>query len=323
MNNLQYSFATLLNKSLLLMTFSLTLVSCSMLPDSLSFSDVNLTQDAKERSSSKAQKDNTTQLTAELQSAVKEWEYLKPSITRLVNLETDLEYLLVQLSDANSTPMLEQAPVESFAPEPVESFAAEEAPTVDLASASPIMELKQNPSFAAVTNKQARNQLAGRPASDISRSVRNVTMDKFSGSQKASLSLAPKMTNIDDSKSNKFSGQMQTVASMQGLSLYVDDGNKCLRASSKTVVSNGIAIHLASFKSEQLAEETLNNFDTKYKDITCNKNPIIKEVIVKNVTYHSARLGPYNNRNAAEEACRAVRTVQSYCAVTQYEGVVL
>lgn len=290
-----------------------------MLPDSLSFSDENLTQDAKERSSARAQKDNTTratQLTAELQSAVNEWESLKPSITRLVNLETDLEYLLVQLSDANSTPMLEQTPVEAFAPE--------EAATVDLASASPIMELKQNPTFAVVANEQPRNQLAGRTVNDTSTSVNNVSMNKFSGNQQAAIPSAPKMKNMDDnSKLNKFSDEMQTAASLKGPSLYAGGNNQCRRASSNTVVSEGIAIHLASFKSEQLAEETLNNFETKYRDITCNKNPIIKEVIVKNVTYHSARLGPYDNRNAAEEACRAVRTVQSYCALTQYEGVVL
>lgn len=300
------------------MVFSLTLVSCSMLPDSLSFGDENLTQDDKERSSARTQKDNTTratQLTTELQSAVNEWESLKPSITRLVNLETDLEYLLVQLSDANSTPMLEQAPVEPFA--------AEEAATVELASASPLMELKQNPSLAVVTNEQPRNQLAGRTVNDISTSLNNVSMNKFSGGQQAAIPLAPKMKDIDDGKLNKFSGEMQTTASLKGPSLYADGNNQCRRASSNTVVSEGIAIHLASFKSEQLAEETLNNFETKYRDITCNKNPIIKEVVVKNVTYHSARLGPYDNRNAAEEACRAVRTVQSYCALTQYEGVVL
>lgn len=318
MNNLRYSFATLLKKSLLITTFSLTLASCSMLPDSLSFSDVNLTQDAKERSSARAQKDNAnkaTQLTAELQSAVNEWESLKPSITRLVSLETDLEYLLVQLSDANSTPMLEQTPVEAFAPE--------EAATVDLASASPIMELKQNPTFAVVANEQPRNQLAGRIVNDASTLVNNVSMNKFSGNQQAEIPAALKIKNMDDSKLNKFSDQMQTVASLQGPSSYVDGNSQCRRASSNTVVSEGIAIHIASFKSEQLAEETLNNFETKYRDITCNKNPIIKEVIVKNVTYHSVRLGPYDNRNAAEEACRAVRTVQSYCALTQYEGVVL
>lgn len=289
-----------------------------MLPDSLSFSDENLTQNAQERSSARAQKDNTTratQLNAELQSAVNEWESLKPSITRLVNLETDLEYLLVQLSDANSTPMLEQTPVEAFA--------AEDAATVDLASASPLMELKQNPPLAVVTNEQPRNQLAGRTVNDISTSLNNVSMNKFSGGQQAAIPLAPKMKDIDDGKLNKFSDEMQTTASLKGPSLYAGGNNQCRRASSNTVVSEGIAIHLASFKSEQLAEETLNNFETKYRDITCNKNPIIKEVVVKNVTYHSARLGPYDNRNAAEEACRAVRTVQSYCALTQYEGVVL
>lgn len=327
--------------------FLLSLTSCSSLPDYLKFGDKNLTNNVAGLQSESGIMDNSqsqqynsnkvSQLSKELQSAVTEWQSLKPSINRLVEMENDLSYLLVQLGDVKSTPMLEISNDEITDTFVVaEKFEAEASAEVELAKAAPIIDLKPSNSLASI-----------RPTimpSAVDSSTIAMKQDKFSSANQISSVTQAPITykgNVDKVAINKFAnGEQGNQIIKQGVeadkfttsaepssfsekNIVISGSANCQRAESNTIVSDGIAIHIASFKSHKLAEDSLSKFESQYRDIACNKSPVIKQVIVKNVTYHSARLGPYLNRKEAEAACRAVRTVQSYCAITDFEGVVL
>jgi hypothetical protein len=357
-----------------------------MMPDYLTLGDKKLTSNVLGQNATaptlsnpelkKPDLQTSSQLTSELQSAVNDWQTLKPAINRLVELEGDLAYLLVQLSDTSSTPLLEiqkeksvnyaqqeqitnfdelseielatappiidldeappiidldeAPPMIDLAEGPPIIDLAEAPPMIDLAEAAPMIDLKpntpskymrspskfenmnkasdlkQNANFAYKNIKKAQSHSAGSEA---------VNLNKFSSDN----SINPKTQRVNSTNVNVSS----TKALKFGSDKYVHDNNECKRKVLNTQANGGIAIHLASFKSKQLAQNSLVDFESKYKDIACNKSAVIKTVVVKNVTYHSARLGPYENKPDAEAACRAVRSVQSYCSVTAFEGLVL
>jgi hypothetical protein len=317
-----------ISKTGLLVGFLFVSTGCSLLPDALTFGDNKLTdENSKSMRSESRQKVGTekaVQLTRELESAVKEWETLKPSINRLVNLENDLEYLLVQLSDTNSTPML------ALSESTISADLDTAAPTIELAKAVPLLDLKptqtapRGASTALVSPNANRTQFRSPERATNTLQTQNVAMHKFSSDSGPNIIQNVTTRTVQPGQTGKFSSSDDSINSSDNKFSSITGG--CHRETSDTLISkkgSEIAIHLASFKSEALAEKSLTEFEQKHREISCNKNPIIKKVLVKNVTYHSVRLGPYDNRNDAEAACRSVLTFQSYCALTDYDGVVL
>lgn len=359
----------------LVVSLLLSAGACSMMPDYLTLGDKKLTSDVLTQNAEaptlsnpelkKTDLQTSSQLTSELQLAVNDWQTLKPAINRLVELEGDLAYLLVQLSDTSSTPLLEiqkeesvnyaqqeqktdfevSAEIELATAPPIIDL--DETPTmidldeaapmidlddappiIDLALASPTIDLKPNtpskyikPSRLEKMNKASDlNEKANfaynniKTAQSHSAGSEAVNLNKFSSGN----SRNPKNQQV-----TKLGGNVFSTAAARANNNKVIPNNECKRKVLNTQANGGIAIHLASFKSKQLAQNSLIDFESMYKDIACNKSAVVKTVVVKNVTYHSARLGPYKNRPDAEAACRAVRSVQSYCAVTAFEGLML
>lgn len=385
MNRYLNKYARKARYTVMLVSLTLSLSSCKAVPDFLSFGDNNLTL-TKSEIATEAQSivntkptqttfTKTSQLTLELQEAVEQWKSLRPSITRLVQIENDLEYLLIQLSDASSTPLLEvdsdvagsnftpatKIDSDSAAPLAIDNASKpdfgvsnfsdvndspdavlvndlkSDEPVIELAKAPQIRHLKPTSYLQTGTSlaerdslKFGQNQERGKTFLDLSKFTegsankgvgeeirKNSSSNYTSAVNRNAYALAQK-----GASQSKFQSTSQTKSG-RGREGQEERAGLCQNLPPSSAQKAGYAIHLASFKSEKLAQQSLIDFSRKYIDISCNKNLLIHKVVVKNIVYHSARLGPYSNLADAQDACRLVRSVQSYCAVTSNEGQAL
>lgn len=296
----------------LILIFSLTISACSILPDMSDIPFIGNKQADKEVPDLEPIDffgDETDTVVEELskeeqaaQALRNEWEAVRPAINRLIELESDLAFLIDQLNQSATGPDFPSTSAnrQFVVNESTENFGTA-VPTEQalLALGQPSVELM--------------------PARPVTLSGNEgVNQQKFNGApleQNTSMSpqLSPPTSRLEVSD-NKFSGINSSV------SLPKVNSETCPSIGK----GEGFSMHIASFKKREKARSLLSQYRNRLlQGEPCGNKAMIEEVEVNGVVFFSARLGVFNSREDALTACNAVKNIQSYCAVTRNQGVPL
>ena len=253
-----------------------------------------------------------TEMIEQTETQVKEWQQMKPALTRLVELEADLSFILAQLNTETSSPGFAlQDKQYQFN---VESKAEDEQSTDALTSLSELFpENSNSPSFS---KQSGTVQLKGiSPDANPSRLTQEdsgVQADKFSG---AGAPLSNQRITADNAQVSaaKFSN-------LNRVSQFEPNESAC----GFPELGKGYSMHIASFKSKVSAEKTLRELQTQIASSQeCQYPAVIETVNVNGQIFFSARLGAFETRANATQACSSVRQRQDYCGVAPYSGTPL
>lgn len=276
----------------------------------------------------------------ELAAELKDFQVLKPSLTRLVALESDLSFLLDEVSRfSESNPVIYNA-----------------------SSRTPASELSKVPSGNSVVYKSDGSMMssADEPHSDSSNfrelETRNFETDLlrlqqgststnagtnslrgvgFSTSSNQDVVVAPArpILSADKSSISKFQGMQGPDAIVGGIdnvtsskfSSQPSANNLLPRAdgcsSQPTSDSSNFALHLASYKNFNNAKSGWLNLRQKYASTWCEASARLETVSVKGTDYFSLRVGGYDSKEAANQMCSKIRAQGDYCQVASFSGV--
>ena len=230
-----------------------------------------------------------------------EWEAVRPSINRLIELESDLSFLIDQLNQSATGPDFTSTPndrqfVVNDGTEKFDTAIPTEQALLDLGQSS----VQVQPVRSLTVNSGGVNQ------------------QKFNGSfeeQTSNVSsLPPVQTAKQEVNDNKFSG----LASNSPFS--------AVNSGTCPTIGNGegFSMHIASFKQRDKARSLLSEYKNRLmQGKPCGNTAMIAEVEVNGEVFFSARLGVFVSKEEALAACNAVKNIQSYCAVTRNQGVPL
>lgn len=241
---------------------------------------------------------------ADIEDLKNELAQMKPSINRLITLETELTELLDTIRQVDQIPALY---TESNGPLS-NQFSNTDAP-------SPYKFLSPN------TTSSVKNTV-----DKFSQTSNNDVADKFS---QVSVGKAQPLLNQNTApkriaalplvkqlpiNTDKFSSNEVTTFTS------IESPNECPSISE----GQGYAMHIASFKNKNSAEKLLQEAIVAInRNNICQRQPIIANVVVKGQTYFSARIGSFLSKADVSDACGKYRQYLSYCGVTQNIGSVL
>ncbi|MFT7054242.1 MAG: cell division septation protein DedD [Psychromonas sp.] len=284
---------------------------CSLLPDSFLVSSPK----QKYQNIADASPDllSTEERLNSLEDAANEWQQSKPAINRLTELESDLSFIIEQIDRIETGSTIENLNAHVTRQNQKDYNAPELANLAIIDSTS----VSTNLSFSSDRNLK---QLA-QPTSDT---IQHVERDKFSSPNRSTnLTLGgvkPKNASQIEGSSTVDVQAAVSLAKFKGLSEISSAQAQTTCTMSDMKIGSGYAIHLASFKNKVTALETLKRFYNENSQLVCGKTPVIKDVVVKNQSFYSLRLGPYLDKKDAETSCRQVRRKQSYCGITKFDG---
>lgn len=290
-----------------------TLAGCVSLPD---ISSLNPFADDQETKSIRPelnffddeQASSGEDLQQELRDISMEWSEMRPAISRLIELESDLSFMLDQLSDPSSGPNFNLAQEDrSF---PLDAVSLEQVPAVN--------EEPFNQAFSSVNDRQfitgtvENSNIVTRPISaNTLNAVDGVSSEKFAGLDVGQSNSGPTQQTSMEVDPTKFSDK-QTLAQNS-------NRNACNAYS-----EGGFSMHIASFKNRKSAENELRGIIKKLNtDTSCSFPGAIAEVVVNGTTFYSARVGNFESRALALQQCSMVKKHQDYCSVARYEGEVI
>ncbi len=260
----------------------------------------------------------------EMLKHMQEWEDLKPGLVRLVKKESELSFLLselegmanvqtfdndfVDISGKNMVSQQTNLPASSGLQDMASALDASAPLTqiVEVASASPIRRnLAENNKFSNSSLAPPKLAAAFTSASAASQTIPK--KPRFIGPAAQQSFASPSREQAVSA--SKF--QEKNVANIVG---SIDECAANLNNSGDT------AIHLVSYKSSNYVEKGWQELSAKHKAVLCGKQPIVANVTVKGVDYHSLRVGPYSTVSEAQNACKKLRDSGQYCAVTEFSG---
>ena len=259
-----------------------------------------------------------------LEIIAEDWQESKPAINRLAALESDLSFIIEQIESINSGSSIER----------FDEFQERQKRV----SMGPNETQFLYPNIKDDTNENTwgnENQAISSPLptqDDLDQLAAlddeiQKPVDKFYASDGRKL-LKPKLRQtVNTSYANtnpsievraaKDISKFRTVATEQTVGALQSTQN-C--NATNNVIGSGYAIHIASFKSKNMAVTTLKQFYANNAQLVCGKTPLLNNVLVNNQSFYSLRLGPYAAKPDAIQACDKVKQQQSYCAVTSFAG---
>jgi hypothetical protein len=293
---------------------------------------------------------------AELQNEIEDFKSMKSSLNRLVALESDLNFLLDEMSRFNekNPVMYQEAEQASARPEQVnsevvfsadgrtETAAAEQ--TADgwsraaenmadkwQSQASEMNSLRLSRDVS--TRAQSRNPSTSQSNTNLS-APSNVDNSKFSGSRKVDVAAAKPIMQVNSQNSRQVQAPSQSQS--QKNSGAVDSSKFSYGTDPKQIIGDvgscrewkvdsvkTYSLHLASYKSRKAAEDGWNKLNAKYADIWCETEAKLAKVVVKGTEYLSLRVGGYKSRDKVLQLCSVVKEQGDYCAVSATKGEAL
>lgn len=228
----------------------------------------------------------------ELDKLNEEFSKLKKSVNRVLELESDLQYLVDMIE-------LKTKPDVSFMPE------------ISLAEQRNPAELLQNEKFSQSEQNNTPSE--------------SVRIDsKFSN---VVVKAAKRIDNVQTTDlSPKQLNNESTINSVQENQVDLSKFSKALPHSISKCepppIGKGYSIHIASFQKKSSAVSILNDMLPKVNAETpCPLAGLIDEVKVDNRLFYSSRLGSFSTKSEATNACLVARRFNDYCAVTINTGV--
>lgn len=269
---------------------------------------------------------------SELEDEIKDFKSMKASLSRLVSLESDLSFLLDEMSRFNEkNPIMFNASDETpsntnnsdldvvYSPDGKKEYTAEN--TVDgWAESLGKMEEKWNTQAAEIDNLRIRGVKDSKtPTANERRSEINVDNSKFLAQTGIEASPAkPVMkinTTIQDNQEQKITNKFVDITGPLQLVGVVNDCKDWKVDSTKTY-----ALHLASYKSRKAAIVGWEILNSKYANVWCETEAKVANVVVNGTAYLSLRVGGYDSKEKAVKLCSIVKQRGDYCAISSVAG---
>lgn len=243
---------------------------------------------------------------------IEEWQELKPTLNKVIALESELSYVLKELDKVDSS-------VETMTEVPkgfLQSFEKDMSGgsrLVDSSLQNSNTTTKQTP---ALESAEVTSNLG--PAS-ISQAARNNV--KLASAQQVPQRLSDNVNGVEQIDA-KFSSKPSPLLenSYKAVTAVSRSNSKSCGNDSLSRIGEGFAVHLASYSKQASLAEGKNVFQGKYADHLCQKTAVVKAVSVKGRDFYSLRYGPYETRTEAQKVCNDIRIGSDYCTISQFEG---
>lgn len=244
----------------------------------------------------------------ELQQHIEDYQSVKPSIERLVELESDLRILVAQIA------ALQQSP-ETIVQEDVSKAATQGIPDInDLDLAKTTIDSENNSADVVQLKPQKADmpEVNAIPMPKISTPVEAIQLPKETVSNVQMAFVKP---NISTKREDSGSEQQPTSNSQFGLS---GDYAQCEPLGAQPN-ANYFAVHISSFNRADLVVKGWNDAVQTYPEL-CQKSGVIQRIHIKNKLFYSLRVGPYIEKDSAKAFCKQIRANKQYCRVTDFTG---
>lgn len=232
---------------------------------------------------------------------LKEWSSVKGNINRLLELESELAYLVNALKQQDELVVLVEPD------EIIGDFTAPELLSID----------KQNEVNFGEPDKIDK---------ELESEVEGVNNNKFSSNKAATVQTfaAPKLPVVaSESKEGvskaKFSnaGLNSISESTTQLKQNINNEQSCLPNYNQ---SGKYALHLISVSNKDKIDAAQQQMTEKYNDTLCGKYVKIAQVLIRDIEFSSLRFGPFDKKVDAQNACSEIQASGQYCSVATFDG---
>jgi len=281
---------------------------------------------------------------AELSAELRDFKALKPSLTRLVSLESDLNFLLDEISRfSESNPVMFDQTSDLPADELSDTdqgntivyqadgsvFSSNDMKNVD----------RENKAWSETSGEESELRLPQKRGAIVA-NRENKFLPQQLVNQKVEVRSATPVISMDDEDIAKFSREENVIRNMgndtknivgdisnvdrkkffsQNQSNFqMTAGRDCI--GNEVNINNNFALHLASYKNRTNATSGWRQLKQKYADTWCEVSAKLETVNVKGTDYFSLRVGGYESKEAANLMCNEVRSQGDYCQVASFSG---
>lgn len=276
-------------------------------------------------------------------SLAAEWAALKPEITRLIELEAELGFIVNELAKQDGLNSLQNpdmllteytpqnmAPMQDITPQDIvieDDFVAAAQKlgqanrnNIVVGQAMPIMDVPQDASIDTKFSAPLKGSVM--PQATANKDV--VVVDRTLPTNN---NLPATITSHIDSKFNRTYSNtspktivgsipsLQRNASTASLSTASSLRDKCDVGST----TNTIGVHLISIKDQAKVGQAAHELLNKFAGQLCSSFKV-NNVVVKGEQYFSIRFGPYLSEQDAQQACSSIRAKGQYCRPTEFVG---
>ena len=251
-----------------------------------------------------------------LQQHIDEYQSVKPSIERLVALESDLRILIAQIATFQQSPQSIPQVTSS------DTATAEATDTVN----PTIPDIKELDLAQTTIESEDDSAVVVQLQPDKTETViaSALPIPKVTPSQEAiqgsELHMNVPKTTVDQSQSQLLredsGGAQQLTLNTQFGAAGVYDQCKPLGEQPN---ANQFGVHISSFTRQDLVVKGWNKAVQQYPQL-CQKSGVIQRIQIKNTLFYSLRVGPYSEKKSAKAFCQQIRTNKQYCRVTDFTG---
>lgn len=265
---------------------------------------------------------------------VAEWQAVKSDINRVIELESELGFIVNELTKQDSLSSLYDPNIQLTEYTPQSMPEAEQDKVIE-----------NDADFMAAVEKLTQNPIVGKANPLMDKPKVQLIDNKFSN-QSSQIMPIDKQLSSNSSKvgyqnsshsdiDNKFSGNDTLQNSISGankasivgplpsatssystnLKATSDAHEKCELSSQ----NSKIGVHLISLKDEAKVSKAASELLEKFSTQLCSTFRV-NNVVVKGENYFSVRFGPYMSKQDAQEACLSIRSQGQYCGLAEFVG---
>lgn len=293
-----------------------------------------------------------------LQDEIEDFKSMKPSLSRLVALESDLSFLLEEMSrfneqnpvifDTANTPapnnVKQSKSTVVFSADGKKQIASEKVVDGWAEGAGTMADKWNNDAREMNTVGMSPRKRPSTLSASGMPSNQGVDQAKFETNSQVELGSADPIMELDNARQSTpiATGQskflagnsspeikrepvrsnaqvdMNKFSNMTNPRQIVGNVNNC--SEWKADKTKTYSLHLASYKSRAAAESGWNQLDEKYADVWCDTQATLAKVVVKGTEYLSLRVGAYDSRDKVLSLCSLIKERGDYCAVSTATG---
>lgn len=248
----------------------------------------------------------------ELTKDIEELKSLKPQLVKLIEYENEFSYIFEQLETLNR-------PMENTNIATVQSADLIKLPSDDVM-------INNNNAMSSTTPTTITSTALRRPSVMQNSRPQQVVLESNTGANveigvadDKFKSMAQTSVQSNETIDAKFASLASENTTPQDTKSKII-GRLPAQADTCKSPTGEFAIHLVSYSTEQQANKGWADLNSKVADITCNRRARLQEVIVRDKTFYSVRVGPYDSDKSAREICSLISQRGQYCGVSEYTG---
>jgi hypothetical protein len=269
-----------------------------------------------------------------LDALLAEWQAVKSDINRIIELESELGFIVNELTKQDSLNSLHSPNIQltEYTPQSMPPSAQGELIDNDTDFMAAAEKLNQTPIVGSALPIMNDEQLIDSKFSSLGNSAGDSNKQIVANNSNGK----PNSQNNSRQDQSKFSNQVKsqdlflsdTRASIVG-PLPKDDNYKHSNNLKTATVEHQkcesssqnkqIGIHLISLRDENKVNKAANDLLKKFSTELC-ATVKVNNVVVKGENYFSVRFGPYLSKQEAQDACTSIRLQGQYCGLTEFVG---